>query len=310
MTGYTLEDMMLPAQLVHYTSAQAAFDIISARDDKRCLWLRNATEMNDFKELSYGQELISEAFDNPQFEGEFNTAYRALAPDTVDVSKLMEESLDAIRRSTFLLSLSEHSPSELESGRLSMWRAYGGKANVALVFNVEQIFSGGYGWPVIISSVKYLGVDEVRKKLRHILSKIILQKRDLPDMPGSLIENKLRDALEALLLTTKHPGFSEEQEWRLIHRDTSSSCTGDIFDIPSKIACVGGIVQKVHYLPLRRPDQSEVTPTGLTELLSRIIIGPTSNEAIVREGFVQLLRDAGVEDAEPRVTVSGIPLRR
>ena len=308
--GELVDHMILPNELVHYTSAQAAFDIISARDDKRCLWLRNATEMNDFKELSYGQELIAEAFDDPQFNDEFNSAYRALGPDTADVSKLMEESLDAIRRSTFLLSLSQHSASELESGRLSMWRAYGGNANVALVFNVEPIYSGEYSWPVIISSVKYDGVDEVRRTLRHILAGMIEQKSHLEKLPGSSIENALKDAFEVLLLTTKHPGFSEEQEWRLIHRDTSPPLFEGMVGIPSKIACIGGIVQKIHYLPFRRPDQTEVTPTGLNELLAQIIIGPTSNEAIVKDGFVQLLRDAKVDDPESRVTVSGIPLRR
>jgi hypothetical protein len=311
-SGQVIDEMVLPDKLAHYTTAQAAFDIISARDDKRCLWLRNATVMNDFKELSYGQEMIVEAFADPHFEKAFNKAYQALAPNSAPVATLMENGLEDIRRNTFLLSLSRHSPEELKSGRLSMWRAYGGTTNVALVFDLEALYVGSYAWPVILSPVMYFGVEEVRGEFERILAAMLARKDELSRVPPHLIEAELKESLETLLLTTKHPGFAEEEEWRLIHRQEAVEPVGDFdpSEIPSKIVCLSGIVQKVYYLPMRRPGETEVTSEGLSDLLTRIIIGPTSNEALVRDGFVQLLEEAGLTDADQRVLVSGIPLRR
>ncbi|MFX6945320.1 hypothetical protein ABTH53_19890, partial [Acinetobacter baumannii] len=52
-----------------------------------------------------------------------------------DLAKLFDGHTDAFRVGTFITSLSEHADSEDEYGRLSMWRAYGGRAGVALVLN-------------------------------------------------------------------------------------------------------------------------------------------------------------------------------
>lgn len=40
-----------PVRFAHYTSAATAMSIIQAEPKDRSMWLRNATEMNDFSEI-------------------------------------------------------------------------------------------------------------------------------------------------------------------------------------------------------------------------------------------------------------------
>ena len=54
--GYAaIDEFPAAARFAHYTSADVAMQIIKAKPDNRSLWLRNATEMNDFSEVEFGQ---------------------------------------------------------------------------------------------------------------------------------------------------------------------------------------------------------------------------------------------------------------
>jgi hypothetical protein len=46
------------SRFVHYTSADSAIKIIQTKS----IWMRNARCMNDYKEISYGHELLLNAF--------------------------------------------------------------------------------------------------------------------------------------------------------------------------------------------------------------------------------------------------------
>ena len=46
-----------------------------------------------------------------------------------------------------------------------------------------------------------------------------------------------------------------------------------------------------------------------SKLIKKIIIGPTEFPVVVRDAFVKLLTDAGVDDASEKVVISFIPLR-
>jgi hypothetical protein len=53
-----LERVTPELRFAHYTSAATARGIIPGEGDKRAFWLRNATEMNDFLEIEWGQSCL------------------------------------------------------------------------------------------------------------------------------------------------------------------------------------------------------------------------------------------------------------
>jgi hypothetical protein len=70
---------------------------------------------------------------------------------------LYDGNIYGIKYGTFMLSLSEHDDDEDELGRLSMWRAYGRNAGVALVLNGSFTLSDvdeikAYSAPVVYKS--------------------------------------------------------------------------------------------------------------------------------------------------------------
>lgn len=295
-------------KLVHYTSAQAAFSILTGGDDEaRCLWLRNATEMNDFSEVAFGQQMLINVLRDADLQNSFQAACREIAPEIEGVFNLMGSEFETIKLNTYLLSLSRHTGLELEIGLLSMWRAYGGSANVCLVFNTEAFANDQDAYDVIIAPVDYTGAIGVRREVERIRAAMIHNKDALKQIDPGIVTFNLKYALDMMLLSTKHPGFKEEEEWRVIYRPPNPP---DVPDVPSKVVCVNGIIQNVYYLPMKDIPDKGLKNANLNDLLHRIIIGPTPNPYVVCDAFVRLLRSEGIEDAEQRVRSSGIPLRR
>ena len=97
-------------------------------------------------------------------------------------------------------------------------------------------------------------------------------------------------------ICTKHPGFSEEQEWRAIYLPK----LGEPSHLKMEIRSISGVPQLIYKIPLR----------NIPGLFNRLIIGPTQYPGALRDAFVELLTKAGVEKAAEKVFVSHIPLRR
>lgn len=295
-------------KFAHYTSAQTAMAILTANKvEDRCLWLRNATEMNDFSEVSFGQQMLMRSFQNRELQDSFLASINDIDPGIGNAFKLMGDEFESIRLNTYLLSLSLHKELELEIGQLSMWRAYGGNANVCLVFNTDAFVNEQDAYSVNIAPVDYRGAIGVTQELFRMRDAMIHHKDALKDIDPDTLSYNLKYALDIMLLSTKHPGFREENEWRIIYRPPGHP---NVPDVPSKVVCVDGIVQTVFYLPMIDVPEKGITKANLNDLLSHIIIGPTPNEVVVSNAFVRLLAEAGVNHPEQRVLVSGIPLRR
>lgn len=282
-------------------------DILNARDDDRCLWLRNAMLMNDFSEIEYGQNLLRLALREGVFKNALIETCNAIHPDIITAFDLLDQEVYAIKRNTYLLSLALHQKDELHQGKLSMWRAYGGKANVCLLLNPEAFMTPQTAYDVVIGAVDYEGPASFIDELARMI-KAMQDNRDLlKQIDPQLVKFNFKYGIDVMCLTTKHPGFKEEDEWRLIHRDQTIPVVNAP---PNKIVCDNGIVQKVFYLPMKNIPEHKVENADLNGLLSRIIIGPTPNPDLVWDGFVRLLTANGVENAAERVVACNIPLRR
>lgn len=302
------EGLTDPIRFAHYTSAATAMSIIQSPPKDRSMWLRNATEMNDFSEIEYGQHCLRMSLTNDATREKFKAAVAAIDETMLQrLTQSLDNEAHRIKASTYLLSLAHHDVNEQQSGILSMWRAYGGDANVCLILRTEPFATPQSAYDLTLSPVRYGGVLEFQIILDQMSERMIERVDDLRKIAPGIVEFNIKQAIDFAVLSTKHPSFHEEKEWRIIYRPPDPP---GVPDVPSKIVCVGGIVQKVYCLPMINIPQHGILGAELHEILDRIIIGPTPNPALVKSGFVDLLRDAGIEDADARVVISGIPLRR
>jgi hypothetical protein len=293
--------------LAHYTTAETAMSIISAAPEDRSIWLRNATEMNDFSEVEYGQRCLTTALRDDAVCDALKNACNAVHPELLQkAAAAMDAEVQRIKSETYLFSLSVHSGEELEGGRLSMWRAYGGNNSVCLLFDPTPFVTPQRAYSVFVSPMSYEGVDYPLGLLKHVTAKIVEHRGALAQIDPGVVLANLKFALDAGVLTTKHPAFKEEQEWRIIYRPSVDVRP----ELPSLVVCLDGVVQKVHFIPMRNVPDMGVEGAELSEILRRIIIGPTDNPQLVKEAFVSLLHAAEVPNPEARVVTSDVPLRR
>lgn len=307
-TAERMAEITPDTRFAHYTSADVAMQIIKAKPENRSLWLRNATEMNDFSEVEFGQHCLMQALSDPALAKRLKDATAAIHPDLLtNAVKAMDEENRRIKATTYLLSLALHRGEELTRGKLSMWRAYGGSANVCLILNTAAFTTPSTAYDVILSPVLYEGEAGFKRELERLVGNLEDNRDALKQVRPDDLELNLKRALDFAVLSTKHPGFAEEDEWRIIYR---TPAPGELGNVPSMVVNVGGIVQMVHYLPMRNIPESGLHNAELNELLDRIIIGPTPNIYPVYDGFVRLLAEAGFDKPHERVIPSGIPLRR
>ena len=145
------------------------------------------------------------------------------------------------------------------------------------------------------------------ERFTRILDDVETNLEKLKLVDNQLIATNWKVVLDDMVLSTKHPGFKEEKEWRIIYRRKLPST---IPAPPHKAVVVGGIAQIVHYLPMVDVPEKGVTKATLDEILDRVIIGPTANPELVWEAFVIELAAAGINDPAHRVVACNIPLRR
>jgi hypothetical protein len=287
-------------RFVHYTSADAAMSMIRNKE----VWMRKASMMNDFSEVEYGIQLITNSYrETPQgLKKALDYAFKGLS---FDVELFFNGWISSIRAHTYITSLSEHDESEDSIGRLSMWRAYGGAASVAFVINPSIFVSNSTSLGVFSSPVAYLDQQGMRS-LMNTLSKNIF---DNIDYARSFGRDGLKDILFHVLhfaaVSTKHLGFQEEREWRVIfnpeiYRETR---------VEKDIVSIKGMPQTIFKIPLQDDPQNDIINLEIPKLIDRFIIGPTNHPTELQETFVELLSNVGLEDAQSKVIVSEIPLR-
>ena len=152
-------------RFAYYTSADTAKMIIENEE----VWLRNATVMNDFSEISYGLNLTMGALTGSVYES-FGNAVNAVFPDAMDkVKTQLNQWVNNWRLETYFSCLSLHESSEDWNGRLSMWRAYG---DVAIVIKNTPLTSVTDRLGVYSIPVNYLAENDSKRRLETITKAI------------------------------------------------------------------------------------------------------------------------------------------
>lgn len=289
-------------RFVYYTQAATAVQIV--RNEQ--IWMRKASCMNDFMEVQYGLEKLAQAY-NSSTGGLLKDYLEAnFAGITEEVERLFNGWAPRLIEETYLTCVSEHLGGREDLlGRLSMWRAYGGSTGVALVLNNTAMVSESDALKAYSSPVEYLDQDAFDARFQAFVARVLAVRDLLQQIGKEQVLNWLVHTFRFWVLCTKHPGFSEEREWRIVHNPTWD---------PSKrlvraIEVVGNVPQPVFKIPLQNVPEEGLFGLAIPELLDRVIIGPTEYPNAVRESFIDLLEQAGVPGPEKRVFVSDIPLR-
>jgi len=209
------------------------------------------------------------------------------------------------RRNNYIGCLSEHKAEEDSSGRLSMWRAYGQGSGVAIVMHSKPIVSGPGLLKTQTSPVAYFNEDHFKIELQNIVANIETNKNFLKSQDSRLIGLVCASMFRIAALSSKHPGFHEELEWRIIYSPDIVESEHMIKDLK----VINGIPQVIYKIPLKSASGDIKLGGELPEIIDRIIIGPTEFPLATYKAFVVALRDAGIENPEKRVFISGIPLR-
>ena len=304
------EDLLsTDGKLVHYTSSDTAFRIL----DGKAVWMRNVQVMNDYMEVRHGIDSmirffrpVSEEFPDvgqTEMRAAFEEQWPGLFSSVIDQFNYW---LPHMEQDSYITSLSIHPKEENNNGRLSMWRSYGmGPVGVALVINPRPFYEvegdiGAYSNPVV-----YRTPEQVFSCFRQVAARLRESKQFLAGIDRDRIHGLLFDLMLNTALCCKHPGFSEELEWRIMHVD--GMWTGDKLDRDTVV--VRGVPQLIMKIPLGPATEGGIPGMQVHELLDRVIIGPTDYPDVVRKAYIRKLRDLDVPDPEQKVFASEIPLR-
>jgi hypothetical protein len=208
----------------------------------------------------------------------------AVEPDLLDeVVRLFDGWVPRFQKITYLNCFSEHDGDhEDETGRLSMWRAYGGDCSVAIVLNNKPFMEPTDALTLATNPVLYASPSQFAKRFESIVSNLeqqctLLRQLDREDLKGRLFHVFL-----TATLCTKRPGFREEREWRVIFSEEMD----EPLNISKSVEVVGGVPQFVYKLPLRdipsEKDKLGFFGAEIPDVVERVIIGPSENERVVQ----------------------------
>jgi hypothetical protein len=301
-TQKTLAAATNQQRFVHYSSAEAAMAMIRNRQ----VWMRKSSCMNDFMEVEHGFDCLSSAYHSAEGKHLLKILDQMFDGLAKAVTETFDGWLPQFRNGTWLTCMSEHLPEEDEHGRLSMWRAYGGVAGVAIVMNGKPFISPTDALKAYTSPVAYFDIDAFQNHFSEIVFNIQENMDYLKIQGRQFLLNNVFSAFRYAVHCTKHPGFHEEREWRILH--TPRFEPSDRLD--RSIEVIKGIPQPVYKIKLQDIPDEGLRGIEPPELIDRIIIGPSDHPSALYDAFVDLLGEAGVPDASSRVHRSGIPLRQ
>jgi hypothetical protein len=297
------ENLPRPQRFVHYTSAEAALNIIKTKR----MWMRNTTCMSDYREVQHGFDLLNKFFSDHAKRNLFTAAVDVCSPNSAqEAIVLFNEWWNDTQFNTYITSISEHDDKEDLHGRLSMWRAFGGNTTrVAIVFSVPWFSAGALALNISLNPVAYLNEQELHSEINAVIKNIrencdFLRSVERPAIIGSIF-----NMLVANVTCLKHEGFHEEREWRVLYAPNREASNL----MEHAIEIIEGVPQIVYKAPLDESVSKDLADIDMARIFDRLIIGPSPYPWVMYQAFVAALAEIGVPDANKRVVVSDIPIR-
>jgi len=290
--------------LAHYTSIQTFEQIVT----KEQFWFSNPLFMNDLEELQFGMregarelhqnEAIRKACGTPEKHKKLLQSFDDLFND-FDSKHVLN---------TYILCFSEHNAND-NDGLLSMWRGYGNSGSgAALVINTANINEYADS-PLIVGKVNYASKTERKRWISEKLTSLAAVISDHAKVEDDFFYAAWAwlHRLKSFALFTKHHGFHEEQEWRVVYM--SDRDREQIFKkYFGHLATNKGIEPKLK-LPIKAIPELKTENISLETLVDRIILGPSISSALAANSLRQMLRNIGQHKLAERVVASEIPFR-
>jgi len=290
--------------LAHYTSLEAVESILKTDE----IWFSNPLFMNDMEEVRFGlvhcaqalreSKVIREAVGTDDRYTRFITSF-----DHFIAYFEQQFLLD-----TYVFCLTEQELNNTD-GLLSMWRGYGGNGKgAALVFDTSKLTTYD-GSPLIIAKVQYGSSDERLTWTRSAAKKLsdIITGNLIPDDKVHLIAFALFERLKLFALFSKHHGFKEENEWRVVYmkdRDLDNKL-GVMFHYANGPK---GVEPKLRFkiAPIEGVTASDLS---LNKILASILLGPSTSSPLAKRSIERMLEVIGKPELKERLIASSIPFR-
>lgn len=290
-------------KLAHYTSAAVALKII----DNKEIWLNNVGNMNDYREVELGKNLLARTF-NKTDEGNrlkdiLNQISEKLSEELIIRYNSIFNGLDR----TYAFCLTEHKKDYDKYGKLSMWRAYAPKNGIALILNIAPFIKECSKTTAFTIPMFYYEYEEFQNKFKNFVDKA----QNNLDIFNNITKEEVLDFFYrkflVSVLSLKHKGFEEEKEWRILYNDAIYTKDNIIKEEVKEIHGVPRIIKILNFESLN--DKNSDYSTKLNDILYKIIIGPSDNPKHLQEIFIKKLADNCVTNAESKVIISEIPVR-
>ena len=288
----------------HYTAATTAYKILSSRE----IWLNNLTEANDYSELQHAKKCIMHCINLEENKRRIAAIcdYFSVTEDQFSLEKYVNDKHPERYTETYVFCVSEQDVSETNPenklGRLSMWRAYGGSKNVSILFNSDLMLR--LSSDHIFTPVLYCDPSNFYPYFDRLLAFLEDHREEIKRQSKDTFIDIVMSAVEILLVSTKHPGFAEEREWRLVR----SKAVGPGYLPNPTTELVGSSINRVHKTALVQSEQ--FSDEDFAQILDRVIIGPTTQPYPSGMAFIELVGTLGPNRMNPPVFHSEIPIRR
>jgi len=276
--------------LYHYTSLDGLLGISSTKT----LRATHIAHLNDSNELTLAVQLLEAA-----------VRQRALLPSLAPEDRKCLGQLSEWLGHRFLLEHLLFTCSFTEAGNLlSQWRAYcPPSAGVSLGFSAQELLDAADAQSFQL--VKCIYNRELQTQLvNRWVDLVLATKDDKEDPPSSSHPSQsyyshFRANEESFLQVAarmKHPGFSEEQEWRLVSKVGRNQ-------LDPGLKFRAGRTRLIPYIEFRPP----LTDAGALSL-RHVYIGPAQDHNISFSALAAFLSNSGAR-VENGIRACGIPLR-
>lgn len=291
--------------LAHYTS----IDTIEAMLKNSELWLSNPLNMNDHQEVLAGLNFTQDAIHASEELGSCFSKDGQLESFVEAFYSWKNKYGETEGFDLYAACFSKHEE-RLTDGQLAMWRGYGDFGRgAAIVFDTSKI-APLYDSPLIIAPVQYASDEERKKWCRDkvsILARYFSTKDSLDDDFLSGAAHHFFRRMLLFSLYTKHIGFSEEREWRLVYlksHDFETQLSGMYSYANGK----NGLEPKLK-LKLRADTPYFSDDFVLDDIIHSIIVGPRASSPLSRYAVQRMLKEIGKDTLADKVVVSSIPFR-
>jgi hypothetical protein len=135
----------------------------------------------------------------------------------------------------------------------------------------------------------------------------ISKQANLPDDKLHLVAYMAFSAIKTYALTTKHTGFSEEAEWRVIYHPERDRA-GLLRKFLNYHIGERGVEPKLKY-PIGYIANVSAPDLTMNKILERIILGPSLSSPLAKRSVERMLENIGMPELRRKLHASGIPLR-